>query len=394
MRIRYLVRNVYTGGGTARTVVNQANALCAEHDVEIASVYRPRETSRYAIDPRVRLRPLTDLRPDGSRRAERRGTRTSRQLARLRQLPNPLPHRHDNRFRRWDPAVDVAVIRYLRAVEGDVLVTTRPGLHILAARFGNRDIVRVAQEHMNFAAYAPHQRRAITRAFRQLDAVVTLTAGDREQYARVLSGSGVELANIPNAFTPHDQPAAQRTGKVIVAAGRLHPQKGFDLLLQAFAIVSAKHPDWQLRIYGSGAERNDLAALSEQLGLGDRARLMGKSDRLLRRMAEGSIFALSSRYEGFPMVLLEAMSTALPVVSFDCPTGPGEIVTPGVDGLLVAPHDVAALAAAISELIEDEPRRNAMGAAALEKADTYSMSRIMPMWERLFAQLSRAKQAA
>jgi glycosyltransferase involved in cell wall biosynthesis len=394
MRIRYLVRNVYTGGGTARTVVNQANALCAEHDVEIASVYRPCETSRYAIDPRVRLRPLTDLRPDGSRRDERRGTRTSRQLARLRRLPNPLPHRHDNRFRRWDPAVDVAVIRYLREVEGDVLVTTRPGLHILAARFGNRDIVRVAQEHMNFTAYAPHQRRAITRAFRRLDAVVTLTAGDREQYARVLSGSGVELANIPNAFTPHDQPAAQRTGKVIVAAGRLHRQKGFDLLLQAFAIVSAKHPDWQLRIYGSGAQRNDLAALIEQLGLGDRARLMGKSDRLLRRMAEGSIFALSSRYEGFPMVLLEAMSTALPVVSFDCPTGPAEIVTPGVDGLLVAPHDVAALAAAISELIEDEPRRNSMGAAALEKADTYSMSRIMPMWEQLFARLSSAKQAA
>ncbi|HEU4346657.1 MAG TPA: glycosyltransferase family 4 protein, partial [Actinoplanes sp.] len=111
MKIRYVLHNAYVTGGTIRTVINQANALCADHDVELASVYRSRATPAFDLDPRVRLVPLTDLRGDGSRRTHPAGSR-ARLLGKFRRFHNPWPHGADFRYRRWDPAVDTAIIRY------------------------------------------------------------------------------------------------------------------------------------------------------------------------------------------------------------------------------------------------------------------------------------------
>ena len=114
MEVRYLLHNAYGGGGTVRTVVNQANALCDEHQVEIASVYRTGDDPVFTIDPRVRLVPLTDLRETGARRTDRPGQK-SRLANKARRFGNPLPHRHDFRYRRWDPLVDLTIVRYLRS---------------------------------------------------------------------------------------------------------------------------------------------------------------------------------------------------------------------------------------------------------------------------------------
>jgi glycosyltransferase involved in cell wall biosynthesis len=313
--------NAYAFGGTVRTVVNQANAMCVDHEVEIASVYRHREEPGFRIDPRVRLIPLTDLRGDGKRRTDP-ADKSSRLLSKTRRFRNPLPHGLDHRFRRWDPVVDFHILRYLRSVHDGILVSTRPGLNLLSARVAHRDVIRVVQDHMNLGTYKPALRESIVRTYPRVDAVTVLTRHDLQDYREALHGSNVRLECIPNGIPSWPLPPAALESKVLIAAGRLVKQKGFDLLLDAFGKVSARHPDWQLWIFGSGEKRDSLAAQIDRLGLTGRAHLKGTTGQLDKRLAESSVFVLSSRFEGLPMVLLEAMTAGLPAVAFDCPTGP------------------------------------------------------------------------
>jgi glycosyltransferase involved in cell wall biosynthesis len=384
VRIRYVVFNAYAMGGTIRSVYHQANALCADHDVEIASVYRHRAEPRFQLDPRVKLVPLTDLRSDGTRWVD--PTRT-RLLSRTRRLRTPGAIGRDWRFRRWDPAVELRLIRYFWSDRG-ILVTTRPGLNLLSARYAPRRLIRVGQDHMNLETYKPRLRRAILRAYPRLDALTVLTERDLADYAKALDGSGLRVERIPNGLPPARLPAAELTSKVLVAAGSLAPQKGFDLLIDAYATVAAKHPEWELWIFGAGPQRADLTAQINRLGLTGMAHLKGQTFQLEEELAASSIFVLSSRHEGLPMVLLEAMRAGLPAAAFDCPTGPAEIIRHGRSGLLVPPEDVSGLAAAICELIEDPDRRRAMGAAAMEDARRYSIDTVRQQWVDLFTELT------
>jgi glycosyltransferase involved in cell wall biosynthesis len=390
VRIRYLLHNAYGGGGTIRSVFNQANALCDTHEVEIASVYRTGDATVFALDPRVRLVPLTELRETGDRRTDRPGQK-SRLANKTRRFRNPLPHRHDTRYRRWDPQVDLTIIRYLWSARDGVLITTRPAHNMLSARFGPRRAIRIAQDHMNLDTYRAPLRAAILRAYPRLDAVTVLTEHDRDTYRAALGDRGARVVHIPNGIPPWPLPPAALESKVLVAAGRLVRQKGFDLLIKAYATVAARHPDWQLRIFGWGAKREKLAAQIADLDLTGKIRLEGPTRRLDEELANASGYVLSSRFEGLPMVLLEAVTAGVPAVAFDCPTGPREIIDHGRNGLLVPPRDVEALAEGMLRLIEQPAERRAMGAAARADSGRYSMPAVRDRWEQLFTELAAAR---
>jgi glycosyltransferase involved in cell wall biosynthesis len=168
-------------------------------------------------------------------------------------------------------------------------------------------------------------------------------------------------------------------------------QKGFDLLVQAYARVAPGHPDWRLRICGGGQERPAIEALIRALGIEDVVELPGPAADMAGEMARASIFVLSSRYEGLPLILLEAMSAGMGVVSFDCPTGPGDLVDDHRTGLLVPPRDVEALAVAIGEMMDDEDLRRRCGAAAIDTAAEYTMAAVGPRWEALLGELGASR---
>jgi glycosyltransferase involved in cell wall biosynthesis len=201
------------------------------------------------------------------------------------------------------------------------------------------------------------------------------------------------IAVIPNPLTwpiPIDEPvvapaAICRTGrKIVLGVGRLTAQKGFAHLLAAFAGICRSRPDWDLVILGEGSERAALEDLGRELGIADRLMLPGAVGNIADWYARASIFAFSSLFEGFPNALAEAMASGLPAVSFDCDTGPREIIRHGVDGLLVPLGDGAALANSLAELMDDAPRRNQLASRAVEIRERLSEGHVMREWDRLF----------
>ncbi|MDD3312786.1 glycosyltransferase family 4 protein [Pseudodesulfovibrio sp.] len=196
-------------------------------------------------------------------------------------------------------------------------------------------------------------------------------------------------AVIPNPVLPVAAKARPgQGGTTVVAAGRLVDQKRFDLLVDAYARIADRFPDWRLVVHGEGPNRADLERRIAAAGLADRILLPGWTDDLAADMAAGEFFVLSSEYEGFGNVVAEALAVGLPVVSFDCPSGPGEIVRHEVDGLLVPPLDVAGLAGAMARLMGDADLRRAMAARAPEVLERFSMERTLALWDACFREVA------
>jgi glycosyltransferase involved in cell wall biosynthesis len=206
-----------------------------------------------------------------------------------------------------------------------------------------------------------------------------------------MNGTAPPIWRLPNTVREIEPPQADMTAKRILAAGRYTPQKGFDYLIHAFAPIAEAHPDWELVIFGNGVARDRLQARIDGLGIGDRVTLAGPTEQLGREMEQASVYVLSSRYEGFPLVLIEAMAKGMAVVAFDCPTGPADIVDDHRNGLLVPYKDVEALTASINEMVEDEELRRRCAAAAVETARDYTMAAIGPKWDEMLQALVQTR---
>jgi glycosyltransferase involved in cell wall biosynthesis len=198
---------------------------------------------------------------------------------------------------------------------------------------------------------------------------------------------------IPNPIRSSDSPRKTSDPPRIVAVGRLTHQKGFDILLAAFALLHQKFPQWQLDIWGEGADRPALEELIRTHGLERRAALRGMSPRPGSWVEAADIFVLSSRYEGFGNVLGEAMAAGLPVVSTFCDFGPDEIVTHGYDGLLVATENPPALAQGMARLMDDVQLRERLGRAAAIAARRFAPENILPLWDDALAHVTRSPPA-
>ena len=177
--------------------------------------------------------------------------------------------------------------------------------------------------------------------------------------------------------------------KLLLAAGRLSDQKGFDLLLLAFAELVSSHPEWDLVILSEGSRRFELEQQAQALGLNAHLHLPGRVGNVGDWYIRADIFVMSSRFEGFPNTLGEAMAHGCATVSFDCDTGPRDLIRHGVDGLLVPVGDVAALAVALHRLMTDDALREQYAKRSIEVRERFSFKRITEMWEQLFYEVKR-----
>ena len=256
---------------------------------------------------------------------------------------------------------------------------------------GSKKIGELHVNRINYRSFDGEQSNVVKRLFeklwmknlishlRKLDKFVVLTHEDRAAWPEL---KDVEVIPDPLSFVPNK--ISPLTEKRVIAVGRYHYQKGFDLLLKAWKIVEGKCPEWQLAIYGQG-DREPYQQLADDLGLvPSRFQLYGPTADIQHEYVKSSIFAFSSRYEGFGMVLVEAMACGLPVVSFACPCGPRDIITNGVDGLLVEKENIDALANHLISIINNAQKCKTMSVEARKKAKFYQMSQIANRWKLLF----------
>ncbi|MBO5058160.1 MAG: glycosyltransferase family 4 protein [Prevotella sp.] len=242
--------------------------------------------------------------------------------------------------------------------------------HLMEARGGIYKIV------------ARYWRWKQEKAIKKLDALVVLTNHDAESWKSVK-----QATVIPNPISITNTQTSTCRNKRVISVGRLSEQKGFDMLIDTWKIVGKKHPDWELNIYGEGELKDSLERKIKDKNISYSLHLCGPAKNITEKYAESSIYVMSSRFEGFGLVLVEAMACGLPCVSFDCPHGPAEIIRNGENGILVENGNIDALAKAIDDLIINEEKRIAMGKKSHELVQKYSQGNIMKMWIELFNKL-------
>ena len=191
---------------------------------------------------------------------------------------------------------------------------------------------------------------------------------------------------IPNPVAPPKAVWLPEAQSKIVAVGRLNRQKGFDVLIEAFARIAPLHPTWSLDIVGEGPERASLELLIQDFRLTGRVTLRGVVSDVNAHLVDAGLFVMPSRFEGFPNSLLEAMACGCPVISTDCPSGPAEMIRADHDGLLVPAENVTALADSMNRLLSSEADRRRLGANASAVLGRFGVDRIIELWDNLIHQ--------
>ncbi|MGH6943929.1 MAG: glycosyltransferase family 4 protein [Geminicoccaceae bacterium] len=361
-----LVISGLRAGGAERVMAAMANHWAGQGQrVTLITFEQPGARPYYALDPAIALCPLGV--PSEQASLPIAAWRSARRLVALRRAIQKC-------------APDV-VISFLTKINVLTLLATR-GMRV--------PVIASERNNPRVQTFRPTWTRLRDALYRRAFSVVCLTADALACFPEPLRRRGrvIPVQVAPPAVPPRG------SGRVVMAVGRLVEQKGFDLLLEAFATIALRHPEWSLVIYGEGAHRARLERLRDELGLAVRVRMPGLTERPSAWIADADLFVLSSRFEGFCNALAEALAAGLPVASFDCPWGPGELIRSGENGLLVPVGDVAALGEAISTLIADAPLRARLGEAARRSMQRYAPERVMAEWEAVVADALRARAAA
>lgn len=369
MKILYCLERTYNSGGTERIVVSKANWLAAHgYDVVIVTSEQNGRPDFFTLENVRRI----DLDIMYSQNVTRNPVR--KYIVRRRMM---LRHK-------------TLLQQVVDREQPDVVVSTFGNeIGIVPKLKGN--FRRVAEIHFCRWYRLLLGRKGIwwlidryltltdLHALKRYDHFVCLTKTDRNNW-RSLNNVSV----IPNFRQHSPAKSSPLSAKSVIAVGRLERQKGYNRMIRIWRKVNDIHPDWTLHIYGEGTLHNELMRTIEELHLSDSVFIHPPTKNIEAEYLKNSVFILTSLYEGWPLVLIEAMAAGLPVVSYDCPLGPSEIIQNGYNGFIVKDGDADTFVSSICRIIEDERLRHTMGQNALQSAAAYTADMVMPKWVELF----------
>ena len=373
MKILYCIAGTYNSGGMERVLANKANYLVRHgYEVVIATSDQRGQKPFFALDPAIRC---VDL---GINYEENNGKSLLNKL-----LHYPFKQYHHRKrmsalLKKEQP--DITISMYCN--EASFLPSIKDGSKkVLEIHFSKYKRLQYGRKGL-WRVVDWWRSRMDERLVRRYDKFVVLTHEDKGYW-----GDLPNIEVIPNARSFHTSQQADLSQKSVLAIGRYSYQKGFERLIEAWEPIAQKWPDWHLEIIGNGEERIGLQRQIDNLGLSPYIQLKEPTNRIETSYLNSSILALSSRYEGLPMVLIEAQTFGLPIVAFGCKCGPKDVIEQGKTGILVREGDIAGLSQALENLISDDDLRIQMGREAKLASVRYDENNIMKRWITLFDQL-------
>jgi len=373
MKIVYCIAGTFNSGGMERVLANKANYL-AERGYEVVIITTDQKERKpfFALSPKILCIDLEVNYADNNNKGF---------LNKVWYYPFKV-QKHKQRL-----------TRFLRVLQADIVISMFCNDVSFITKIRDESF-KVLEIHFSKFKRLQYGRKGIWKladwwrskmdeiAVRRFDKFVVLTHEDKCYWGDLPNIEVIE--NAKNEWGDH---TAALENKQVIAVGRYDYQKGFERLIEAWRLVYERFPDWKLKIIGDGESRNELESLVEQYGLNNVIELKMSVSDILQEYLDASFLVMSSRYEGMPMVLLEAMSVGLPMVAFACKCGPRDLITDGEDGFLVPEGDVPMLAERIMQLIEEQDLRHRMGQAAKIKSERYAEPVIMDKWMKLFDNL-------
>lgn len=354
-------------GGIEKQVTTLANNLIDEYDIEIISLYDILGKSFYELDKRIKVRYIFPYGPNKKELKE--AIKKVKIIDFLKELKKSIKMIYTKYF---------GIRKITKDLQTDILISTRIEF---ARQIKRNDIITVSQEHsyINTKRYASKVRHS----FKNIRYLVVMTKKAAKVYEEWLQSKAKrpKIIVIPNMINKTDE-ISSLNSKQIVSAGRLEDVKDFPSLIKVFERVHKKHNDWKLKIIGDGSKKEELKKLISDLKLEEAVLLKGRLDEkeIIDEFCDSSIFVLTSKSESFSLVIAEAMSCALPCVSFDIDVGPREIITDNEDGFLIAERSVIKMEEKINLLIESTVRRHEMGENARKNAARFYPDSIKQMW--------------
>ena len=370
MKIVYFFRSLAIWGGIERLIVDKANYFSglADYDVSILTADQGTHPIPYSISPAVHVE---DLGIGLHRRYLYKGLQRLWIGWRLQQL---LVRRLRSRIEQLRPDIVVTVatdyVEYAINAIGNRATVIVESHSIFQRTFGQRQHLTCYHDWI--------RRRSLSAA----NAIVALTEADAAEW-RLHYPMVWCIPNIVN-FNPTTRKGSHATRRVIFV-GRFDAQKRPELAISIWQRVQPQHPDWELHIYGEGEHQ---AAVTETAGRARGVVLHKSTASIFDAYCDCAFLIITSLYEPFGLVIPEAMSCGLPVVAFDCPYGPRDIITDGVDGFLVTEGNEQDFADRMTQLMDDDRLCNTMGTAAIQSSLRYAASQIMPQWQQLFNTLT------